>query len=265
MTVKASYDQRMKTKATLSSPTGSRETLPVRIAHILRSRIREGAWSDTGRLPTEGEFCAEFGVSRVTIRQAIKLLESQGLVESRQGVGTRITASNGAMVHAGLQELKSITETISEMGLQPSMEHRSKVIRPAGQSDMERFDLPTGAQVLVLHRVIRADREVVAFVDDVMPLWIFGGDDVVARLEGSVFSYLQEHTDVHPKRAVAEVHPRRELPVAWTGDPAVSEVPDDAMYLLLDQLQFDDQGRPFMHTRAHFIDGRFRFVVLRLA
>lgn len=255
----------MKTKSVLPGQASSRETLPVRIAHVLRSRIREGAWSATGQLPTEGEFCAEFGVSRVTIRQALKLLESQGLVESRQGIGTMITASSDAMVHAGLQELKSITETIAEMGLHPTMEHRTKLIRPADASDIERFNLETGAQVLVLHRVIRADGEAVAFVDDVMPLWVFGGDDVVSHLEGSVFSYLHEHTDVRPRRAIAEVHPRRDLPGVWAGDPAAVEVPRGAMYLLLDQLQFDDDGRPFMHTRAHFVDGRFRFVVLRLA
>lgn len=176
-----------------------------------------------------------------------------------------ITASNDGMVHAGLQELKSITETISEMGLQPSMEHRSKLVRPADEAEAERFDVPPGSAVLVLHRVIRADGEAVAFVDDVMPMWVFGDEDPLAELDGSVFAYLEAHTDVRPKRAVAEVHPRRSLPESWSGDPAAEELPDDLMYLLLDQLQVDDLGRSFMHTQAHFIDGRFRFVVLRLA
>lgn len=238
----------------------------MRISQILRTRIREGVWADTGRVPTEGELCAEFGVSRVTVRQAIKLLESQGLVESRQGIGTMITSANDAMVHAGLQELKSITETISEMGLNPTMEHRSKAVRPATKSDAERFNIATGTLVLDLHRVVRADGEVVAFVDDVMPMWVFNNDQsAVKALEGSVFAYLNEHTDVRPKRAVAEVHPRRDLPTSWEGDPSTSEIPAESMFLLLDQLQVDDRGRPFMHTRVHFVDGRFRFVVLRLA
>lgn len=244
--------------------TPTRETLPVRISQILRGRIREGVWDSTGRLPTEGELCAEFDVSRVTVRQAIKLLESQGLVESRQGIGTMI-ADGTAMVHAGLQELKSITETIAEMGLEPTMEHRSKLVRAATETEVDHFNVAPKSPVLDLHRVIRADGEVVAFLDDVMPMWVFGDESAAAGLEGSVFSYLREHTDVRPRRAVAEVHPRPSLPESWDGDPATRETPPDAMYLLLDQIQVDDRGRPFMHTRAHFVDGRFRFVVLRLA
>lgn len=256
----------MKTKSQAPPVfANSRDTLPVRIAHVLRSQIREGAWIESGRLPTEGELCTEFNVSRVTVRQAIKLLESQGLVETRQGVGTMILPTDNAMVHAGLQELKSITETIAEMGLTPTMEYRSKEFRYASQEEIERFGIPPGSKVLQLHRLIRADGEAVAFLDDVLPLWVFGEESAIASLEGSVFAYLRNNTDVRPRRAVAEVYPRRELPESWNGDPAAAETPHDGMFLLLDQLQVDDRGRSFMHTRAHFVDGRFRFVVLRLA
>lgn len=241
-----------------------RLSLPTQVARELRARTREGEWDDSGWLPTEAVLCAEFNVSRATVRQAIKLLESQGLVETRQGVGTRITKADG-MVHAGLQELQSITETIREVGRTPSMEYRVKVIRPATPSEQSDFNIASNATVLQLKRLIRADGEVVVFLDDILPMWAMGDGFREADLNGSVFSYVNENQSIRPKRAVAEVHPRRELPADWKHDPAVAEIEDDTMFLLLDQLQYDDHNRPFMRTHAHFVDGRFSFVVLRLA
>lgn len=63
------------------------------IADIFRQRIARGAWSRGQRLPANEELAAEFGVSRVTIRQAVDLLTRDGLLEAQQGRGTFITGS----------------------------------------------------------------------------------------------------------------------------------------------------------------------------
>jgi GntR family transcriptional regulator len=54
----------------------------------LRDRILQGFYAVGQKIPTERQFCSEFGVSRITTRHAIKLLQDQGLLESRQGTGT---------------------------------------------------------------------------------------------------------------------------------------------------------------------------------
>lgn len=234
------------------------------MANALRARLRSGEWDHDGRLPTEAQLCREFGVSRVTARQAVKLLESQGLVETRQGVGTLITTS-ASMVHAGLQELKSITATIREMGYTPSMEYRSKHIGDPDRNHIKDFGQQANTKILSIRRTISADGTVVAFCEDSLPLWAMGPDFTTDMLTGSVYGFLAEHTDVRPRRAVAEIHPRNDLPSSWDHDEAKQGIDPNTMFLLLDQLQFDDRNRPFMRTRAHFVDGRFSFVVLRLA
>jgi GntR family transcriptional regulator len=242
----------------------SHESLPMQLAKSLRTRIRAGEWGADGWMPTEAEICREYEVSRATTREAIRLLESQGLAESRHGIGTRVIKRNG-MVHAGLQELKSITETIAEIGKEPRMEFRLKLLRPAEEQDRSDFDVAVGTPVLQLRRLLRADGDAVAFLDDVLPIWALGDRFKVDDLTGSVFQFLRERRHLRPRRAVAEVYPRRELPAPWQDDEALSELPPDTMFLLLDQLQYDDENRPFMRTRAHFVDGRFSFVVLRIA
>ena len=81
------------------------------IALALRSRVELGGLGANGGLATEYELCAEFGVSRSTVRQALGILKQDGLLQSRRGVGTRLVAhtparrfssSVGDPLHAGL-------------------------------------------------------------------------------------------------------------------------------------------------------------------
>jgi len=63
------------------------------IADIFRQRIARGIWARGSKLPANEALADEFGVSRVTIRQAVELLARDGLLEAQQGRGTFITGS----------------------------------------------------------------------------------------------------------------------------------------------------------------------------
>jgi GntR family transcriptional regulator len=71
----------------------SRTPKYAQIADVLRQRIARGRWPRETQLPTNEELAAEFGVSRVTVRQAIDLLSRSGMLEARQGRGTFVTGS----------------------------------------------------------------------------------------------------------------------------------------------------------------------------
>src|SRR5215207_9902345 len=57
------------------------------IVRQIQEAIRDNALTEGDRLPTERELAETFGVSRSVVREAIKVLSAQGLVESRQGSG----------------------------------------------------------------------------------------------------------------------------------------------------------------------------------
>jgi GntR family transcriptional regulator len=61
------------------------------IADDLRKQITTGALPPGGQLPTEPKLADEYGASRSTVRLAIGLLIQQGLIETRQGMGTYVT------------------------------------------------------------------------------------------------------------------------------------------------------------------------------
>ncbi|WP_375412111.1 GntR family transcriptional regulator [uncultured Bradyrhizobium sp.] len=63
------------------------------IADVFRQRIARGTWPRGLRLPANEVLAAEFGVSRVTIRQAVGLLAREGMLKAQQGRGTFITGT----------------------------------------------------------------------------------------------------------------------------------------------------------------------------
>lgn len=67
-----------------------------RLERILRKRILSGKISPAEPFPTDCELCREFEVSRITVRQALRNMEDDGLIKREQGRGTFITASRPA-------------------------------------------------------------------------------------------------------------------------------------------------------------------------
>jgi GntR family transcriptional regulator len=230
--------------------------LPTRLAVDLRERLDAHEWHAGEQLPTESALVAAYGVSRATVRQALKSLEAEGRIVTRQGRGSFV--SEQAMIRVGMQQLKSITSTIAEMGHRPGMQYHHRVVRPATDDEVEMFRLEPGADVIDIRRRILADDIVVAYSYDVLPRWVFPPDFRPRHLTGSVFGALAETGGPVPDWGLASVHAVLSSDVAWDDDSG-----KDQLFVLLDQLQHDREGRPFMHTRSYFIEGRFNFNVVR--
>lgn len=249
-----------------ASPLGRRKSLGRTLAQELRGRIVAGEFPPGSKLPSEAEIGAEYEVSRVTVRTALQLLESRGLVDVRHGAGSFVS-NHGRGIRAGLQELRSITETIREMGFEPTMERRSLELRPATDHEAERLAVDPGDEVWSIERVVQADGEAVAYSYDVIPTsaiptpphGVDGTVDLggVQLGYGSVFAAL-EAAGLMPVRALAEIH------AASSRDVGSHHADDDGrLYLLLDQLHEDREGLPIAYSRTFFVEGRFQFVVLR--
>lgn len=82
------------------------------IVDQVRELIREGKLRAGDRLPSERELCEHFGVSRVTVREALRMLEGSGLVDIRLGArgGAFLTAPTGERLGAGITDLLSLSQ-----------------------------------------------------------------------------------------------------------------------------------------------------------
>jgi GntR family transcriptional repressor for pyruvate dehydrogenase complex len=73
-----------------SGPPRHRPALAERIYHLIYSRISNGDYPANQKLPPEKTLAEEFGVSRPVVRAALERLREQGLIHSRQGVGSYV-------------------------------------------------------------------------------------------------------------------------------------------------------------------------------
>ena len=81
------------------------------IVEQIRLLMRQGQLKPGDRLPPERDLCERFGVSRVTVREALRLLESSGLVEIRVGAkgGAFVTAPSSDRIGEGLADLLTLS------------------------------------------------------------------------------------------------------------------------------------------------------------
>jgi GntR family transcriptional regulator len=234
------------------------------LAADLRGRIIGREWPRGSRIPSETDLAAGYQVSRVTVRTALKALESHGLVDIRQGAGTFVS-DFGVSIRAGLQELGSITATIRETGHDPGMECRSIEERPATALEGDRLNLGQGAPVLSIERAFLSDGEVVAYTLDVIRRDVLpkaAVSELIGFDRGSVFSIfgVLAQFGMRPKRALSRLHAVQSDEVGW-GDGR----PADGLYLFLDQVHFSAGSQPLMYSKTYFVEGRFEFVILRNA
>jgi GntR family transcriptional regulator len=126
------------------------------MADTLRAEIREGRYQPGDRLPSERELSERFEVSKVTSRQAIVALRSEGLVTTRPGYGV-IVAQPGPPRRLSDDILRgeALYRAVGRLGLEPEV--ATTISRePASEEVAEALNVPVGDEVLNHTRLVRA-------------------------------------------------------------------------------------------------------------
>lgn len=147
--------------AALRASDGSGELRSARLANELKQQIALGQYPVGTALPTEIELCGRFGVSRYTVREALRRLAELGLVASRQGSGTRVIAQTprAAYVHS----LQSLSE-ISQYTRDTRFDIQSIQLVALGAEDAEHVPAPEGSRWIQTIGMRRTpDGEAIAF------------------------------------------------------------------------------------------------------
>jgi GntR family transcriptional regulator len=120
------------------------------IAAELRLAVDRGEYPVGSALPSEGELVARYKVARGTVRQAIALLEQDGVVATRQGARRTVL---GSVPTQSFSEMQSFSMWAVSQGHVPTAMVLHKAQRKAATADAERLSVPVGEQVLDLQRL----------------------------------------------------------------------------------------------------------------
>jgi GntR family transcriptional regulator len=126
-----------------------RRSRPIQVRDQLLEMIRDGELRPGAQIPPESALCEQFGVSRSTIREAIKLLERDGVIDVQHGRGSFVTG----MAHLGTERPLTRFESVSEMmrRLGYTVENRVLTVQERRPTEEEAAALALAADDLVVH------------------------------------------------------------------------------------------------------------------
>jgi len=225
------------------------------IKAILEARLaRDFAPGD--KLASEQTLCAEFKVSRITIQQALRLLEKDGLLRREQGRGTFYS---GPVTRRTEMKPSQLLESVVRRQLSGYMRLLSSSVVRAGPRIAERLAMSTDALVVTLDRIGAVESEPIIFMRAYLPhdLGLRILEDESALTRATLASLVHDHHGV-------KIDSVRQTIGATLADPTFAEhlgVEVGAPIIEGERTYFDTGGRPVFFSNAFYRADRHRFIV----
>ena len=222
----------------------------------LASRIATGAIAAGSRLPPEPQLASELGVSRATLREALRSLEEDGFVTRTRGAGTY--ATHRPRLRNNLDVNFGVTEAIQAAGMKAGTTNSELRSVRAEAEEAEALDLAPGDPVLVLERVRSADDRPVVFSRDVVPAAMLSAGELDRLRDGSIYE-LMEREGIAVQHGVMTLEP-------MTADRSLADkldVPPGELLLYLRQVDYDRAGDPIVLSHEYHLASAFEFSVVR--
>jgi GntR family transcriptional regulator len=137
------------------------------IAQALRERIASSTQGPGERLDNQRSLAREFGVTLMTLRQALDLLERDGLIARRHGLGTFVARP---AIDYDILQLRALAGDLSALGEDVATRFLRSRFEPADRRVAEALGLPEQAEVFVLERLRLVDGEPVSFQASYLPV-----------------------------------------------------------------------------------------------
>lgn len=209
------------------------------------------------RLPSEPDLAKKLNVSRATLREAMRMFETQGLIRRRQGSGTFVVGKV-QVIDSGLEVLESLETMARRMGLAISVSdlHVEQVY--ADQDLASALNVSLATRLTRVRRVIRADSRPVAYLVDILPEEFLRASDLPNTFSGSVLDFLLGRGDpLTSSRAAVSA-------IGATADVAKAlEIQRGDVLLHFASQLYHSNGKVIDYSLTYFIPGYFNFHVIR--
>lgn len=226
----------------------------VQLARTLLNEINSGKYPVGSYLPTEFELCDQFGVSRFTVREAVKQLVRQGLLVRQRGVGTRVCAV--APVSQYVQRMSGIND-LNQYASDTSLQvDKSEIISVSGEvaAMLGASEGETWLHVQGL-RFTKGSDVPISFTDIYIAPRFRSVKGVTGRMVRAVYTLLEEQFQANIKTVEQEIRA-----TVLTEDMAqLLAVPPHTAGLLLTRRYLDERGDLTEYALSVHPDSRFSY------
>jgi GntR family transcriptional regulator len=228
--------------------------LYLQIKEHLLARIDSGSWTEDSLIPTESQLCEEYGVSKITVREAVKILVMDGRLSRVPGRGTFVTKRK---IEQRLNSFFSFTRWARQNGIEPA----SRVIKvetmPCDNHIAAHLAIPEGRPVIRIERLRLGNGEPLMLET----IWMDAGPcpDIHLRDLANVplNSILETGYGIVLGRAMESIEPR-------TADAYVSRllaIDKDVLLMLVEHTAYAVDDRIVYFVTALYRGDRVKFSI----
>jgi GntR family transcriptional regulator len=210
------------------------------------------------RLLTEPILAKQLGVSRSTLREAMRTFEAQGRIRRQQGIGTFVV-DKSPVIESGLEKLESIESLARRINLPVSMGHLSIEHIRANEKLAKSLKVLAQASLVKLSRIIHVEKRPVAYLMDILPEGLLSEDDLEKGFTGSVLDLIHKNGNVQPEKSFTEI--QADAADSFLAHALQIQRGDVLLHFTADL--FSQSAQVLDHSESYFLPGYFRFHVVR--
>jgi len=249
------------TTSTAPSSRGRARAKPLRLQ--VRDRVfellAERELRPGDQIPTEPDLIALLGVSRATLREGLQLLEQEGVLATRHGIGRFLVASPDTVV-TDISRLRGVSELLKEHRIRAGRRLLDLQHLPADAVVAAALHLPEGTSIVRLERVWAQQAEPVIYSIDILPEAIIGQGWTARDFQGSLLELIEARSGRILGHAQSDV---RAVTLGAALARRIGASPHTA-WLRMDQVNFDTQGQPIIFSQDYHRGDWITFHAVRL-
>lgn len=226
--------------------------LYTQIREILRQRILEGTYQPHQQMPSESELIKAFGVSRITVRQALGDLQRAGLVFKIHGKGTYVSKPKAFQ---NIGRLQGFGEAMSSMGYETFSQLISIKTITAGRAVAPRLKVKEREQITELRRVRYLNREPISLDVTYVPKEIgdrLAKEDLAHR---DIFLILENDYGLSLGQADIQI----EAMIADETLARLLKIEESAPVLRIERLTYTADGKPLDYEHLYYRGDAFQY------
>jgi GntR family transcriptional regulator len=224
------------------------------LENILREKIRSGEYGPGESFPTEDQLVRDYGVSRITVRQALSALEKDGLIARRRGKGSFVTERKGQIE---AMKLTGMMEDIIDMGIKT----RTKIINfgfvPPPRKVAESLRLDEDSKVLRIERLRLIQDAPISYTLSYIPPDLGKKINIRDLTIHPILNLLEKKCRVKIERGTQII----EATVADSRVASLLEVMTGSPLLKIERMVFDASERPVEYISILYRSDRYHYSV----
>jgi DNA-binding GntR family transcriptional regulator len=226
------------------------------VAQDLRRRIEQGEWGTGERIAPELSLARDYGVSRVTVRQALGELAKDELLERRRGSGTYVREQVQPIVYPLNLTVGAYAARIRELGFSNRAEViESALLHPPPEPLREALAMTPDGEVAYLLRRVYINEQPVAIYRSWFDASVVPGIERNPGVTGSLSDTLEREYGFVPVRAEMDL----EVVRSTREEALLGDATGDVPLVLVTSTSYLADGRPLEHAQTAWLGDRVRF------